>query len=62
MKSNWLSVQQAADILGVSRATLYRYVCLKQVPHVRIYGRILFDEERLQKFVDEHSFEPIADR
>lgn len=46
---------EAAEKLGVGKATLYSMVCKKRVPHIRMSGRlVLFDEEELDAFIDSH--------
>ena len=56
-----LSVRETAELLGVCKATVYRYVYSRQIPFVRFNGRILFDEKRLRIFIEEHAVEPIPE-
>ncbi|OMF37469.1 hypothetical protein BK133_05275 [Paenibacillus sp. FSL H8-0548] len=42
MKRQTLNVQDTADYLGVSQWLIYDMVRLKQIPAVRIRGRIFF--------------------
>ncbi len=42
-----LPVKQAASNLGISASLLYQLVGRRAVPHYRIGGKILFDEQEL---------------
>ena len=55
-----LNVDEAAALLGISKAVLYRYTSTrKKITFVKFNRRVLFDEDKLKEFVDEHSVEPI---
>ena len=53
-----LSVKEAADFLGLKVATVYKYRMIGAVPYIKIGTRVLFDPERLRKWIDERSHEP----
>ena len=53
-----LSIKETSELVGLSVPTLYKYVLLRTVPHVKIGARALFDEERLAAWVNEHRREP----
>lgn len=53
-----LSIKQASDLTGLSVPTLYKYVFLRTIPHVKISTRVLFDQDSLAKYIDEHRREP----
>ena len=42
MKSPWLTVQQLADYLHVSRDHIYQLVSKRKIPFVRPVGRLIF--------------------
>ena len=52
-----LSIQEAAELLHISRSLLYE-LAGKKLPCVRINKRILFQEERLEQWIQEHAVEP----
>ena len=47
-----LTVEQAAVILGISRATAYEAVARGEIPCIRIGGRILVSKIALEKMLD----------
>ena len=53
-----LSIKQASELTGLSIRTLHKYIFLRSVPHVKISTRVMFDEDRLAAWVDEHRREP----
>ena len=46
-----LSVNQAAEILGVSEVSIRRFVKEKRIPHRRIGDRILFTESDIEDYL-----------
>jgi excisionase family DNA binding protein len=50
-----LSVKDAAEYLGVSRATLYRRVSTGELESVRIGSRCLISRDALTKFIEVNS-------
>jgi excisionase family DNA binding protein len=55
-----LSVEKAADILGISPWTIRNYERAGKIQAVRIGRRVLFRQEDLAKFIDEHRAEQPA--
>lgn len=53
-----LNIKQASELTGLSVPTLYKYVFLRIVPFVKISTRVLFDEDKLGEWIDEHRREP----
>jgi excisionase family DNA binding protein len=53
-----LSIKEASELVGLSVPTLYKYVLLRTVPFVKLGTRVLFDEDRLETYVNEHRREP----
>ncbi len=47
-----ISVTEAAVLLGVSRATAYECVRTKELPSIRLGGRILIPRQRLLDMID----------
>ena len=50
-----LSVTEAAEVMGVSRTTMYQLVKLKGFPTVQIGNRVLVSIKGLEKWVDEQA-------
>lgn len=53
MKRQTLNVQDTADYLGVSSWLIYDMVRLKQIPAVRIRGRIFFRIATLNQWMSD---------
>ncbi len=53
-----LNIKQASELTGLSVATLYKYVFLRTIPFVKLSTRVLFDEDSLAAWIDEHRREP----
>ena len=47
-----VGVDEAANVLGVSNDTIRRMLRKKELSHVRIGRRILFDPKILEDFID----------
>ena len=48
-----ISVRKAAEVLGISRATAYRYAEQGHLPIKRLGGRIYVVRDRLRELVEE---------
>ncbi len=55
-----LTIAEASGITRLSVKTLYSKVCRREVPFTKLGGKLLFDEDRLRKWIDDHSVEPTA--
>jgi excisionase family DNA binding protein len=49
-----LTVNKAAECLGVSTSTLYGWVWQRRIPFVKLGRSLRFDQAELEKFVDSH--------
>jgi excisionase family DNA binding protein len=56
--SPFMSVDEAAHFLRVSPGKIRKDLREKTIPHARIGRRIVFDEARLTKWVQDHAVEP----
>ncbi len=52
----YLTIFETAERLTISVPTLYRWASRKQMPHIKIGGRIFFDPEIINDWVEEHAF------
>lgn len=50
-----LNIQQASEVLGISKNTLYKYSSNGDIPKIKIGNRVLFSEDILKDFVKEHT-------
>lgn len=54
-----ISVPKAAELVGLSRATAYRFAASGELPTRRLGGRVYVVTDRLQAFVDGDASESI---
>ncbi len=52
-EDSWLDHPQAAEYLGVSKSTLYRYACQQRIECRKIAGRLEYRRSALTRFKDE---------
>ena len=57
-----LNIQEVSDLTGLPVATLYKCICRKTIPFVKLGGRVLFSPLKIQEWIDEHSVSPIEKR
>ena len=55
-----LSVEQAADYLGLSKYTVYSWVSQGRIHHVKMGRRTLFKKEELDQLIAANTFRPQA--
>jgi len=51
-----LTLTETSEYMNLSASLLYKLVEAKQIPHTRIGRKILFDRQKLEKYIDENSF------
>lgn len=59
--SHFMNVNEAANFLRVSPGKVRKDLRERSIPHARIGRRIVFDAERLTKWVADHAVEPRSD-
>ena len=58
MERRLLDIEQAANLLGVSVASLYRWTQTKKIPCIRLGRRVIrFDPRALEKFLAQNTVE-----
>ena len=55
MVAKLLNVCEVADLLGVSRCTVYSWVARGRIPCVKLGTRTMFVPEEIQRWVNAHS-------
>jgi len=56
---NLLSIQEVSKILGLKIPTIYKFICLRKIPFIKLGRRVFFDSDKLDKWVKSNSYEPI---
>lgn len=51
MEKITLSVNEVAELIGVSITTIYTMVRQNEIPHKRVRGRIVFHRETIEKWL-----------
>jgi excisionase family DNA binding protein len=49
-----MTVPEAAAFTRLTKSTVYAYVARRELPHLKIGSRVLFDRNELQGWLDEH--------
>ena len=55
-----LDVNEASKLLRLAVPTLYKYVCARRVPFVKLNGRLLFNRQTLLDWIAENSVAPLS--
>ena len=50
-----LNVDEASQITGLTRNTIYNFVSRKVIPNVKLGKRVFFKPSELERWVDEHA-------
>ena len=59
---NLIDINEASAMLKLKTSTLYKMICQKRIPVVRLNSRVLFSQERLEEWIKKNSVEPINGR
>jgi excisionase family DNA binding protein len=54
-EDSWLTHEEAALYLGISKTTLYRYACQQVVESRKMGGRLQYRQSALDQFQDQHT-------
>ncbi len=52
---NLYNINDLSKLLNLSASTLYRWVHKKEIPFVKLGGRLLFEEEKIQEYIKKNS-------
>ena len=52
-----LTVDEVADLLRLSKPTIYKFVSRRQIPFVKLGGRLLFEPEKLTAWIQDRAVE-----
>lgn len=58
MVSELLTVGEVASRLRVQRFTIYTWVSQKRIPYIKVGRRVVFNWEKIEKWLEENSSEP----
>jgi len=52
VEKEYLSVIEAAKLIGLARSTIYNYIYNRHIPFIKIGGRVVFDKADLIAWVE----------
>lgn len=55
----FLDVKEASEHLGLAESTLYTMVSQRRIPFTKMGRRTKFDRTKLDRWIHEHSVEPL---
>lgn len=50
-----LTISEVAALTRLSKATIYAYVCRKQIPYIKLGTRTVFNEQDIENWVKQKS-------
>jgi excisionase family DNA binding protein len=56
-----IDIARASEILGISKSSLYNHVKNKKIEHIRIEGRILFNKNILDRYLESRIIKAVGD-
>jgi excisionase family DNA binding protein len=56
-----IDIARASEVLGISKSSLYNHVKNKKIEHFRIEGRILFDKNILDNYLESKIIKAVHD-
>ena len=57
MEQRYLSTDEVAKYLGVSKGTIYSWTCYTKIPHVKIGRLVKFDLRRIEEWTAKNAVE-----
>ena len=54
-----INIQEVSDLTGLAVATLYKSICKRTIPYIKLGGRVLFSPSKIQEWIENHSISPI---
>jgi excisionase family DNA binding protein len=53
MEKKLMNISEASEYLGFAVHTIYGWTSQKRIPHVKIGGRLRFDKEKLDRWIEQ---------
>ena len=54
---HYLSIEEAAEFLTLSKSHLYRLTCYRKIPFYKVGRRVVFDPAKLQEWAEAQAIE-----
>ena len=55
----YLGISECSEYIGVTKGTLYVWVCHKKIPYIKVGRLVKFDLILIEKWLKENSFEKL---
>lgn len=55
-----LTVDEVSVRINCPKSAIYKMTCAKQIPYVKIRTRLRFEKEKIDKWIEGKSFDPIG--
>jgi excisionase family DNA binding protein len=55
MTTQYITVKELCEWIRLSRSKVYSLISTKEIPHIKVGGKILFDKEKIQNWIDSQS-------
>lgn len=55
-----LTIHETSKLIGLSVPTLYKYVCCRKIPFVKLGRRVFFNIEKLESWINDNSVDPVG--
>ena len=52
-----MTIDEVSQLVRLSISTIYRLSSERKIPHVKVSGRLLFDNDRIEQWVQEQAVE-----
>ena len=62
MSRSLITIQQAAQRIGISPTTLYKWVSQRRVPHIKIGRLVKFDLHSLEEWIHQQEVMPMPSK
>jgi excisionase family DNA binding protein len=61
MDRRFLKVGEVADYLGLSKNTVYSWVCQKRIPYFKVGRLVKFDRQKIDRWAETREVDSISD-
>jgi excisionase family DNA binding protein len=55
LEKRFLSMNECSEFLGITKGTLYVWVCHKKIPYLKIGRLVKFDIQEIERWLKENS-------
>jgi len=60
MEKRFLSIQELAEYLGLSKGTLYIWICRRRIPYLKIGKLVKFDMREIENWLKNKRIEELS--